>query len=107
LGTHFSEFVEPVAKLCLEKLLTDNYSYLRKEGAKCMRFCIAACHGNPEHQRRLFLETYVRLMANLEMERNKEDEIDFEKVNMILKELHKQLRNFIYFKDIGVTIFQQ
>ena len=41
------------------------------------------------------------------MERNKEDEIDFEKINMILKELHKQLRNFVYFKDMGVTIFQQ
>ena len=40
--------VEPVAKLCLEKLLLENYSELRKEGAKCLRFCVAALEGHPE-----------------------------------------------------------
>lgn len=48
LGVHFFEFVEDVAKLCLEKLINDPFAMtIRKESAKCMRFCIGACADHP------------------------------------------------------------
>jgi hypothetical protein len=49
LGVSFFECVEDVAKLCIEKLLTDPFSFMiRKESMKCMRFCIAACEEHPD-----------------------------------------------------------
>ena len=49
LGTSFYECVEDVGKVCIESLLQDPYAHMiRKESAKCMRFCIAACAEHPD-----------------------------------------------------------
>lgn len=61
LGVQFFECVEDVAKICIEKLLSDPYSWaIRKEAMKCMRFCIAACEEQPDKQRTLFIMTYAK-----------------------------------------------
>ena len=76
LGTAFYEYVEDVAKLCIEKLLNDPYSHtLRKESGKCMRFLIGACKDYPEKQKALFIMTYVKEMEELE-KRIKRSEFD-------------------------------
>lgn len=67
LGTAFYEHVEDVAKVCIEKLLNDPYAYtIRKESAKCMRFCIAACKDYPDKQKALYIMTYAQLMIELD-----------------------------------------
>ena len=44
MGTSFFDYVEDVAKVCLEKLIRDPISsQVRKYSAKLMRFLIAAC----------------------------------------------------------------
>jgi len=49
MGTSFFEYVEDVAKVCLEKLIRDTISsQVRKHAAKLMRFLIIACKENPE-----------------------------------------------------------
>lgn len=49
LGVHFFEYVEDVAKLCLEKMINDPFAMsIRKESAKCMKFCIRACKEQPD-----------------------------------------------------------
>jgi hypothetical protein len=103
LGTTFYEHVDAVAKVCLEKLIQDPYAHtLRKESAKCMRFCIAACKEHPERQKALFILTYAQLMLELEKRKVK---AEFDSVNMILKEIYKQLRLFLHFKDQNRTVF--
>jgi hypothetical protein len=48
LESSISDHVEPIAKVMIEQLLTDPYAQtIRKESAKCMRFCIAACKNTP------------------------------------------------------------
>lgn len=66
LGTHMFDYVEDIAKLCIEELLLDPYTMsIRKESAKCMRYLISACKEHPEKQRALFIMTYVKLMEDL------------------------------------------
>lgn len=105
LGTAFFEYVEDVAKLCIEKLLNDPYSHtLRKESGKVMRFLIAACKDYPDKQKALFIMTYMKEMEELE-KRIKRSE--FDQTNGILKEIYKQLKNFLGFKEKGLTVFSQ
>jgi hypothetical protein len=67
LKVSFFDCVEDVAKICIENLLNDPFSFaIRKESAKCMRFCIAACEEHPDKQRALFIMTYVKLMEEVE-----------------------------------------
>lgn len=98
------EYVEPIAKVMIEQLLTDPYAQtIRKESAKCMRFCIAACKSTPAPQRALFIMTYVKLMEELERRRVREE---FDQMNTILKEIAKMTRVFDDFptKEVG-TVF--
>ena len=49
MGTKFYDYVEDVAKVCLEKLVRDSISsQIRKHSAKLMRFLIAACQDYPD-----------------------------------------------------------
>lgn len=101
MGKAFHEHVNPVAKICLEKLMCDRHDEdIRKQAAKAMRFCIAACKGNDEHQKQLFGMSFMRLMDELEIRKG-----DFDQTNMILKELYKQLLCFMHFKEKKLTIF--
>jgi len=103
LGTTFYDHVEEVAKVCLEKLIQDPYAHtLRKESAKCLRFCIAACKDHPDRQKALFILTYAQLMLELEKRKVK---AEFDSMNSILKELYKQLRLFLHFKEQNRTVF--
>jgi hypothetical protein len=87
----------------IEQLLTDPYAQtIRKESAKCMRFCIAACKSTPAPQRALFIMTYVKLMEELERRRVREE---FDQMNSILKELAKMTRVFDDFPKEAGTIF--
>lgn len=105
LGTAFYDYVEDVAMLCIGKLLNDPYSFtLRKESAKCMRFLIGACKDYPEKQKALFIMAYAKEMEELE-KRIKRTE--FDQTNGILKEINKQLKNFLGFKEKGLTVFSQ
>lgn len=70
LETSIADYVEQIAKVMIEQLLTDPYAQtLRKESAKCMRFCIGACKLNPAPQRALFIMTYAKMMEELENRR--------------------------------------
>lgn len=103
LETHFFEYVEEVGKLMLEKLITDPYAMtVRKEAAKCMRFCINACKEHPDKQRALYIMTYVRLLEELEKRRTRKE---FDQVNSILKELHKMTNTFDHFKEKGLQVY--
>ena len=105
LGTSFYEYVEPVAAVCLGELILDPYAHtLRKEAAKTMRFCIAACHDHPERQKALFILTYAQLMQDVEKRKVK---AEFDQVNQLLKEVFKQLRLFTHFKALNMTVFTQ
>ena len=106
LGVQFFDCVEEVAKICIEKLLNDPYSWMiRKESMKCMRFCIAACEQHPDKQRALFIMTYAKLMEELE---KKKARLDFEVINATLKEIFKQLKLFYSHKAKGLpTVFTQ
>jgi len=74
LESSISEYVEPIAKVMIEQLLTDPYAQtLRKESAKCMRFCIAACKNTPAPQKALFIMTYAKMMEELETRRCREE----------------------------------
>lgn len=97
------DYVEPIAKVMIEQLLTDPYAMtIRKEAAKCMRFCIAACKDTPAPQRALFIMAYVKMMEELDKRRVR---MEFDQVNGILKEIAKMLRLFEEFpKDVG-TVF--
>ena len=75
---------------------------IRKESAKCMRFCIGACKDHPDKQRTLFIMTYVCMMEELEKRRQKEE---WEQVNTILKELYKMTNQFAHFKQQNMTLF--
>lgn len=97
------DFVEDVAKLCIEKLIKDPISYtIRKESSKCLRFCIAACKDHPDKMKGLYIITYVALSEELQKRLQKRE---FDQVNSILKELHKQLALFEFFKDRGLFIY--
>ena len=103
LGTAFYDHVEDVAKVCIEALLQDPYSYMiRKESAKCMRFCIAACADHPEKQKALFIMTYMKLMEEIEKRKKR---LEFDMINSIIKEIFKQLKCFYHFKAKGMTVF--
>ena len=103
LGASIFEHVEDISKVMIEKALCDPFAMtIRKESAKCMRFCIAACKEKPEHQRALFIMTYVRLIEELD-KRTKRQE--FDQINSILKELFKMLKNFYHFKKLNLTVF--
>lgn len=87
----------------IEKTLCDPFAMtIRKESAKCMRFCIAACKEKPEHQRALFIMTYVRLVEELDKRQKRQE---FDQINGILKELYKMLQNFYHFKKLNLTVF--
>lgn len=74
LEVHILDNVEDIAKLCIQKLLTDPFAMtIRKESAKCMRFLIAACKDHPDKQKALFIMTYVRLMEELEKRKNRKE----------------------------------
>lgn len=76
LGPAIYEHVESIAQLCIQKLLNDPFTMtIRKESAKCMRFCIAACHEHPDRQRALFIMTYAVLMEEV-AKRQKRAEFD-------------------------------
>lgn len=87
MGTSFFEYVEDVAKVCLEKLIRDPISHhVRKQSAKCMRFLIAACKDHPDKQRALFIMSYIKMTDELEVRRQRED---FEMMNALIKEINK------------------
>lgn len=99
----FFEYVEDVAKLCLEKLINDPFAMtIRKESTKCMRFCIAACADYPDKQKALFIMTYVRLIEEMTKRRQRQE---FDQVNAILKELFKMTYSFANFKAKGIMVF--
>ena len=101
MGKAFHDHVNPVAKICLEKLMCDRFDEdIRKEATKAMRFCIAACKDNDEHMKQLFGMSFMRLMDELELRKG-----DFDQMNMVLKELYKQLLLFMHFKEKNLTIF--
>ena len=103
MGVHMFDFVEDIAKLCLEKLLSDKFAHtLRKESAKLMRFLIDACKEHPDKQKTLYIMTYVKLMEEIELKLKRKD---FEEVNGILKELGKQIRLFVHFKEKNLTVY--
>ena len=103
LDITFYEYVEDVAKVCIEQLIDDPYAQtVRKESAKCMRFLIAACREHPERQKALFIITYAKLMVELEKRKVKKE---FDLVNVILKEVFKQLKLFFHFKQKNMTVF--
>jgi len=103
LETSISYYVESIAKVMIEQLLTDPYAQtIRKESAKCMRFCIAACKNTPAPQRALFIMTYVKMMEELERRRVREE---FDQMNTIMKEIAKMLRVFDDFPKAEGTIF--
>ena len=103
LREHIFEYVEDISQVCINQLLNDPYaSTIRKESAKCMRFCIDACHQHPEKQRALFIMTYMKMMEELEKRKERKDAII---VNQILKEIQKMLKVFWDFKDKNLTVF--
>jgi hypothetical protein len=103
MGTAIFDFVEDIAKLCIEKLLSDPFAYtIRKESAKCMRFLISACKDHPDKMKTLYIMTYVALIEEMNKRLGKRE---FEQVNGILKELHKMLREFEFFRDRGLFIY--
>ena len=103
LETAISEHVEPIAKVMIEQLLTDPYAQtIRRESAKCMRFCIAACKLTPAPQRALFIMTYAKMMEELERRRVREE---YDQMNTIMKEIAKMLRVFDDFPKSEGTIF--
>jgi hypothetical protein len=103
LGKSFYGHVEAVGEICISKLLQDPYSYMiRRESAKCMRFCIAACEDYPDKQKALYIMTYVKLMEELEKRKARKE---FDMINAILKELFKQLKLFYGFKAKGLTVY--
>jgi len=103
LETSIADYVEPIAKVMIEQLLTDPYAQtIRKESAKCMRFCIAACKLTPAPQRALFIMTYAKLMEELDRRRVREE---FDQMNTIMKEIAKMLRVFDDFPKAEGTIF--
>ena len=103
LGKNFFGHVEDVAQVCITKLLQDPYSYMiRKESAKCMRFCIAACEDYPDKQKALYIMTYMKLMEELDKRVQRKE---FDMINAILKELFKQLKLFYSFKAKGLTVY--
>jgi len=103
LEVHIFDFVEDIAKLCIQKLLNDPFAMtIRKESAKCMRFLIGACKEHPDKQKALFIMTYVQLMSELEKRKNRKE---FDQINSILKELFKMLSNFYHFKEKNLTVF--
>ena len=103
LGVHIFEQVEDIAKLCIEKLLTDPFAMtIRKEAAKCMRFCIIACEEHADKQRALFIMTYVKLIEELE---KRKERSEYEQMNSILKEIFKMTQAFLHFKDKNLTVF--
>jgi hypothetical protein len=82
----FYDHVEDVGKVMVE-LIKDPYAHtLRKESAKCMRFCIAACKDHPDRMKALFIITYQELMYELEKRKVKSE---FDSMNVILKEIFK------------------
>jgi hypothetical protein len=103
LESSISDYVEPIAKVMIEQLLTDPYAQtIRKESAKCMRFCIAACKLTPAPQKALFIMTYAKMMEELETRRCREE---FDQMNTIMKEIAKMLRVFDDFPASEGTIF--
>ena len=103
LGVHIFDQVEDIAKLCIEKLLTDPFAMtIRKESAKCMRFCIQACADHPEKQKALFIMTYVRLVEEMEKRKTRSE---FDQMNSILKEIYKMTECFKCFKAKGLMVF--
>ena len=101
---HIQEYIEPIAELCLKTLITDPFSMLiRRESAKCMRFCIDACKEHTDKQQALFIMTYARLMEELA---KRKDRKEFDQVNGILKEIHKMLKCFTHLTDKGLPIFK-
>jgi hypothetical protein len=46
---------------------------IRKESAKCMKFCIQACAEHPEKQKALYIMTYVKMMEELEKRKKREE----------------------------------
>lgn len=104
LGVHIFEYIEDIAKVCIEKLLEDPFAQtLRKESAKVMRFCIGACKEHPEKQKALFIMTYIRLMTELEKRKPRGE---FEQVNFILKMLYKMTQYFKSYKEKGMLVYQ-
>jgi len=103
MEVHMFEYVEEIAKLCLEKCLTDKFTQtVRKESGKLMRFLIAACKEHPDKQRTLYIMTYAILIEELEARIKRKE---FDQVVAILKELSKQIRLFSGFKDKGISIY--
>jgi mannitol/fructose-specific phosphotransferase system IIA component len=103
LETNIFEFVEDIAAVVIQKLLADPFAYtIRKESAKCMRFLIGACKEHPDKMKALYIMNYVVLVEEMNRRLQRQE---FEQVNGILKELHKQLRLFEFFKDQGLTVY--
>ena len=97
LGVHIFDQVEDIAKLCIEKLLNDPFAMtIRKESAKCMRFCIEACCEHSDKQRALFIMTYIKLVEELE---KRKERSEFDQMNSCLKEIFKMTQAFKHFKD--------
>ena len=66
LGTSFFDYVEDVAKVCLDELICDPFEdSLRKESAKTLRFCMEACSKHPEQAKALFLRTNQKMMEDM------------------------------------------
>ena len=105
LGTAIFEYVEDIAKLCIESLLDFKFAQkIRHEAAKCMKFLIQACEQNPQHQRALYIMTYSKMFQELE-KRLKTTE--FDQVNSILKNLSKMLSLFSDYKEKGIEIYTE
>lgn len=103
METNFFEYVEPVAQLCLEKLMNDRLNTaVRVQSAKCMRFMIGACENQPEKMKQLFLMSYAKLLQELEYFVPKQKVAD---VNVVLKELFKHMRICEDLGKKGVTLF--
>jgi hypothetical protein len=102
MGQIFYEYVDDVANLFIEELILDPSTKVRKESAKCLRACIECCKENPDHQKQLFLMSYLKTVVDLDKRIDKQE---FMKLNVILKELSKQLGLFAHFKDLKMTIF--
>lgn len=103
MGVNFFDYVEPIAQLCLEKLMNDRLNTaVRVQSAKCMRFMVGACEEQPEKMKQLFLMSYAKLVQELEYFVPKQKVME---VNVVLKELFKHMRTCEDLKDKGVTLF--
>jgi hypothetical protein len=98
LQTEFFDHIDTYSKLCVETLMSDMYaSTVRQHSTKTLKFLLDACQDS-EQMKSLWSRIFPAISEEMAKRHTK---LEFDSINMLLKELYKCIKRFYTFGDRG------